>query len=366
MISHSSAAGVPDNFDTGPLSWVMGEIREALNRSAGVIEEAVAQDTETQATALRHAKMFLHQAHGALQMVDVEGVTIITETAEDILNRMASGTVPVSVQSAQQVANAYNAMIEYLEELLAGSPHQPVRLFPYYKELLQLRGAERIHPSELFFPNLAIRPQLPPAGPDAGAPDSSTLRQRYEKALLPFLKSTDRGTELANAAVMHGVIGEVERAQTSQQSRGFWWVMRGFAELMSSGKLSNEVHVKQLFARINMQIRRLGKEPSGVDEALLRDALFFIALADDPSPSVQQIRTVYQLDGMVPADFEKKRYGQIDAEALTAAKARLSQAKSMWNRVASGDASAATPFEQAMQGLSDSGTRLNSASLTKL
>ncbi len=57
--------------------------------------------------------------------------------------------------ACMQSAHAYQALLEYLEELLAGLPHQPVRLFPYYRSLLQVRGAERIHPADLFFPNLA-------------------------------------------------------------------------------------------------------------------------------------------------------------------------------------------------------------------
>ena len=121
------------------------------------------QDAETSSTTLRHAKAYLHQAHGALQMVDVDGVVIITETVEDLLDRVESGQLQLDESCVRAITHAYQALLEYLEELLAGVPHQPVRLFPYYRALLQVRGAERIHPADLFFPNLAIRPQLPSA-----------------------------------------------------------------------------------------------------------------------------------------------------------------------------------------------------------
>jgi chemosensory pili system protein ChpA (sensor histidine kinase/response regulator) len=368
MTTHSSALpqGARDNFDTGPLSWVMGEIREALTRSKTIIQEALAQDADAQSTALRHAKTYLHQAHGALQIVDVDGVAIITETIEDLLDRLESGKLVLTEDVAQAITNAYQAMIEYLEELLSGAQHQPVRLFPYYKSLLEVRGAERIHPADLFFPNLAIRPQLPLAEPPTKPIEYGALRQRFERALLPFLKSTDQASELANASVMGDIIGEIERVQSSQQSRGFWWVMRGFAEVVSTGKIKNELYVKQLFARINLQIRRLSEGSSSIGERLLRDALFFIARAEDASPRVLQICNAYQLNGLVPADYEKKRYGQIDVEALVAAKERLSQAKNMWNRIAGGDASAAQSFEQEMDGLTEAGSKLNSPSLSKL
>ena len=368
MTTQSSAfpQGARENFDTGPLSWVMGEIRESLVRSKTAVEEALTQDAEAQSTTLHHAKTYLHQAHGALQIVDIDGVAIVTETIEDLLDRLESGQLEFSPDMAQAITNAYQAVVEYLEELLAGVQHQPVRLFPYYKALLEARGAERIHPADLFFPNMAVRPQLPLAEPGASPIDYGVLRQRFERALLPFLRSADQAAERASATAMSEVVAEVERAQANQQSRGFWWVMHGFAQAVSSGKVKNEIYVKQLFARINLQIRRLSEGSYSIGERLLRDALFFIARAEDPSPLLLQIRSAYQLEGLVPVDYDRKRYGQIDAVALATAKERLAQAKNMWNRIASGDASAAPAFEQEMAGLTEAAAKLNSPSLTKL
>jgi chemosensory pili system protein ChpA (sensor histidine kinase/response regulator) len=366
--SSSARSDAQGDFDTGPLSWVMGEIRETLNRSKAAIREAVTHDVEAQQTSIRVAKSYLHQAHGALQIVDVDGIALITETVEDLLDRVEAGQLPLTQDLAQSIVNAYQALAEYLDELLSGVPHQPVRLFPYYRALLEARGAERIHPADLFFPNLAIRPQLP-----AGEPAHSAqpvryllLRQQFEKALLPFLKSADCDAELASAAAMRDIIGDIEEVQSGQQARAFWWVMHGLAEAVAAGQIPNEVYVKQLFARINLQIRRLSQGSSSVAERLLRDALFFIARISDPSPRARRIRDAYQLDGLVPADYERKRYGQIDVDALAAAKERLTLAKGVWNRIAGGDASIAESFEQEMHMLADAGTKLNSAPLSKL
>ena len=80
-----------DSYDTEPLSWVMGEIREALARSRAALYDAVSKDAESQSTLLRHAKTYLHQAHGALQVVDIGGVAVIAQAVEDFLERAASG-----------------------------------------------------------------------------------------------------------------------------------------------------------------------------------------------------------------------------------------------------------------------------------
>src|SRR5689334_4735617 len=125
-------------FDTGPLSWVIGEIRDALERSAKALQDAAGRSLEAQPTLLLHAKTHLHQAHGALQIVDVDGVDRITGAAEKMLDRFKEGSPALNAEHAAAVAEAYQALVEYLEELLAGAGtarQQPVRLFPYYRTL---------------------------------------------------------------------------------------------------------------------------------------------------------------------------------------------------------------------------------------
>ncbi|MET0266730.1 MAG: Hpt domain-containing protein, partial [Duganella sp.] len=119
----------PALADPGPLSWVMPEIREALARSRTALIEAGGRAPEDQSTRLLHAKTHLHQAHGALLMLDIAGVSQITALAESALDGFKSGAVKCSADLVQAVAQLYQALIAYLEELLAGAPAQPVGVF---------------------------------------------------------------------------------------------------------------------------------------------------------------------------------------------------------------------------------------------
>src|SRR5690606_29205558 len=192
------------------------------------------------------------------------------------------------------------------------------------------------------------------------------LRQHYEQLLLPFLKSVDLATENAYAAAMAGVIKQVEAAQTAQQARAFWRVMRAFAEGVASGSIGHEVYVKQVFARINLQIRHLANGAAAPAERLLRDGLFFIAQSKKPTRDMLKIRQAYQLEGVVPANYDEKRYGQINNEILALAKDRVARAKSLWGRIAAGDAASVPAFEQQMQALAEAGVRLNSEPFSNL
>ncbi|WP_229418710.1 hybrid sensor histidine kinase/response regulator [Pseudoduganella flava] len=322
------------SFDPGPLSWVMGEIREALGRSRTALFEAGGQEPEDQATALRLAKSHLHQAHGALQMVDIEGVAAITRLAEEALDRFQDGTVKCSADHVQAIGELYGALVEYLEELLDGAPHQSVRLFPYYAAVQKILGAPRIHPADLFFPDLTRTPPLPEA-PATENVDFGALRLRFERALLPYLKSGDP----AQAQPLADVIAEVAAAQDTPRGQVFWRALQAGAELVAQGRVAGGVYVKQLLGAANLQMRRLAQGAPEWPDAVLRDALFCIAAADatDLPPLAQALRTGFGLDGMVPADYEAKRYGQVDPEALARAKEGLAQARTAWQRLEQGE-----------------------------
>lgn len=351
-------------FDTDPLSWVIGEIRDALERSAKALQDAAGRSAEAQPTLLLHAKTHLHQAHGALQMVDVEGVDRITGAAEKALDRFKDGSLAVNDEHAAVVAQAYQALVEYLEELLAGAGmirQQPVRLFPYYRALQELLGAERVHPGEM----LALDPgaALPLPGGGDEAPDLAACRARFEKALLPFLKSGS----LDAAGEMREALAPIAGAQREARPHAFWLAMQSVADLAARGQLTADIYLKQLLGQINLQLRRLVQGHTSLPEAMLRDALFFIAQAAEPTEDARRLRDAYGLEGQVPHDYLERRYGRIDREALKDAKEALAQTKEGWDRIASeGAPGQEAGFDAALSRLAGASEKLGAPPLAQL
>ena len=339
-------------FDSEPLSWVMVEIREALGRSKTALFEAGGREREERATALQHARSHLHQAHGALVMVDVAGASLLTDGAEQALARFRDGSLEYTLDHAQVVADLYQALTEYLEDLVAGTPPQPARLFPYYRDLQTMLGAERIHPADLFFPPASMLEghaialaEVPPAA------DYPAWRGRFEKSLLPFLKAQDDAARRQHAGELHATLTLVADAQQEAPARTFWFAMQAFAGLAASGEGMGTLNVKQLFGLINLQLRRLAQGTASLPEAMLRDALFFIAAAHAPTPQARQLRAAFALEGMLPDDVETRRYGQVDQDALQGARTALAQARASWSRLAQADLDSAlgTDFDESLQ-----------------
>ncbi len=64
--------------DLVTLSWCLGEIREAFAQAERHIEAQLESDSEDRA-ALRAARAAVHQAHGARQVVAIDGVPLVTQ-----------------------------------------------------------------------------------------------------------------------------------------------------------------------------------------------------------------------------------------------------------------------------------------------
>ena len=64
-------------FDVGPLSWVKGEIDHAIEHAQEALRAFAANSADP--AQLKSSQTHLHQAHGALSIVGLEGITRVSE-----------------------------------------------------------------------------------------------------------------------------------------------------------------------------------------------------------------------------------------------------------------------------------------------
>jgi len=165
---------------------------------------------------------------------------------------------------------------------------------------------------------------------------------------------------------LHDVTAEIQAAQTSTKARDFWWVMHGFSDMLASSQVPVDLFTKLVCCRMNRQIKLLSQGSASISDRLLLDALYCIARDEHPSPRLEQIRNAYQLHDLIPADFEKKRYGQIDSVAVGLAKSALTQAKNTLPRATKNETGAPESFASLIRQLIAASKRLNNPPLAKL
>ncbi|RIK92213.1 MAG: hypothetical protein DCC72_09785, partial [Burkholderiales bacterium] len=348
--------------DLSALSWCIGEIRESLAACERELR-ACRQEGEGAATGspkLAAARSALHQAHGALSIVDLAGVTTVTGEAEAVLERVARGQLGLDDAMLDALARSFAAILEYLDELVLGEPQQPLYLFPYYESLLRLREAERIHPADLFV--VPVRAQLVVAHDAArtlGAAELNAARVAFERGLLSVLRDP---LDSAGLAALHASVATIGGSQIGAAHPTFWKVALAYFEALRDGALSLDVYGKRLLARLNLQLRRSMADGALVADRLLKDTLFALAGADEArsagSPLVAEVRRAFGLAGSVPPDFATPRFGRIDAKAVQAAKEAIARAKLAWEKLCAGNAGELASFAQAIAALRSATAKL--------
>src|SRR6266404_1054133 len=111
-------------FDLGPLSWVQGEIDQALAR--GLAALATFASDPSAASTLAHARNHVHQAGGAILMVGLDAVAAYTDEIEKqlvLLETMDAAEIPETVAT---IDRACQKLRIFLDELVNGVPPVPL------------------------------------------------------------------------------------------------------------------------------------------------------------------------------------------------------------------------------------------------
>jgi len=334
----------PSNeFDVGPLTWVKGEIDAALNSARERLEEAQADPAQRE--PLRFAQNHVHQASGALSIVGLDGVSQFADAIDKLLSSLASGEIASSAELVALIIRSVGMLGNYVNEISAGAPHQPLRLLPAYQELVVARGAETPQPSELFFPDLSVRPQLANSesiAPERAAHELRVLRGRFEKGLLNWLRHPQN---TAGPMEMLSAVHRIEQIQSIPATRAFWWASIAFFEGLTLQAIPADRSSQRLCRRIDTQMRRLLEGSLIVADRLVRDVLYFVATSGFDSEHARAVRQTYGLErALPPADVELS--DTLRQPFALKVREALEHAKESWNRFCAGAAVALPQFQE--------------------
>src|SRR5215831_1948238 len=134
------AIDITPDFDLGPLTWVQGEIDQALNRGLEALTSF--RGAPSDETQLKHARAHVHQAAGAIQMVGLDAVVAFTDELERQLARMEELPPADAAKTCDVVDRACRKLKIFLDELVNGAAPVPLKLYPEYEAMQSARGVK--------------------------------------------------------------------------------------------------------------------------------------------------------------------------------------------------------------------------------
>lgn len=333
-----------ESQDLGSLVWVLDDLRKSLTGATNAIRRFV-WDTKTSAdrtttdldiSDLQTAKRQFHQTAGALDMVGQQPLSKVLRAMEVLCQKFVQWPDACTDDAAQRVEHASRALVDYLEGLLKGSRASPVALFPQHRALMELAGAERIHPADLWPHDWQWVDVLVPddVEPLHCCP---ALRGQMSDALLPILKTLDS----SSAGQMGVLCAGLAAGESRTQIRSFWAVAAAFFEAMSLGCLPDDIYVRRTAASVIPQYALLAAQSAMPSERVTQDFLFFCAMVNLPKGHglrmLGAVRSTFVLDQEPAIDYESSPFGRFDPAQLAQARKRIGAAAETWSALAGGD-----------------------------
>lgn len=347
-------------FDKGSLIWVKSEIEETFTRAQEALQRYAAGADET---TLRHAQTYLHQACGALTLVDLPGVARFCEEIEQAITGIQKGAV--DKDAVPKLARAIETARSFLDRLMAGMVNQPLLLLPVYREIAILNG-NTASGAELFFPQLQL--DLPPGLPQKTLPPGEfdafvrQQRSRFESGLLRWLQG-----QTGSAQIMAASLSDVAAHQKMSVVRVFWWTAAALVLGLGSNRTPVELDSRQLMLRINLQMRRLADGSGKVAERLFRDMLYMLAQLDCDSNLVKHLQQSFELASLLPSpEALSAGVAQDGMHLARGLRDELRTVKDVWSRIAAGQTDRIGSFHAQLSTLAEKVVPLSTPALQKL
>ncbi|MCC7151241.1 MAG: Hpt domain-containing protein, partial [Rubrivivax sp.] len=331
--------------DLSALAWVHVELRRALETAHKGLrrflrESQSAGQSDVDAvdpTALRGARIQLHQGAGALELVGMRAGARLLRAAETAVQRMVARQTPVSEASVQTIERASFALLDFLGRRLAGKRVSPVALFPQYAEVQVLAGADRAHPADLWEADFAWR--------DLNAPAPATVARAADEAALGSMEAIVLRLMRRPDALAWQRLSDLcadLAAGSEGRASALWQLSAAFAEAEAGGVLPHaDLHTKRMAARLLAQLRLSARRQDAPSERLAQDLLFYCAHAAAgaaPSPRLAAVREAWRLAPEAALDYEQQLLGRYDPAWIAQARKRVAGAKDAWSAVAGGEA----------------------------
>ena len=339
-----TAGNAPATEDLGPLAWVLGEIQKTLDGVGKTLrrfarEAATAlPGSELDTAPLRQARLQLHQAVGALQMVGHAAPAMVLGAMEFAVQSFATEPLRCTDAAVQKIDRAGFAVADFLNATVAGKVVSSVALFPQYREVLELVGNERVHPADLW--TMTWRwVEIKPAPTQAALVYDPAVRSKLDREVLKVVQSGDDHAARRLQALCLGL----GRGASVPRVASFWTLAAGFFEALALALIPTDTHVKRAASRVLLQYATLARGDNTVSDRLGQDLLFFCAQAApgprDEAATLRAVRIAWGVANEQTVDYTIEQFGRFDPVVLAQARKRIESAKEMWSALSGGDVS---------------------------
>ncbi|PAU57725.1 ferrous iron transporter B [Pseudomonas sp. PIC25] len=281
------------------LSMVRDELFVTMEEAEQSLEHFIAE--RNNGSLLQQAVESLHQVRGTLNLIELAGAELLAQEILQQATDIPAGAGAERDGQLSALSNALHVLRRYLENVEASRQEMPELLLPAINDLRQA-GAQPPLPESFFFSARLDqpRPRIAASTLDSAArvEEGRRLRHMYQVGLLGFIREQ---SIQASLKLMARAVARLDSLFANDPRGRLCWVAAAALEAQVEGQLLARKSRKQLFSRVDRELKQLLANPQyEVPRSLLKELLYLVALADSRGPLASEVRNVF---GLTPLPF---------------------------------------------------------------
>lgn len=286
-----------------------------LIRSLDIIQEnlAVYVSGGDKQIALKDLRKDARRVTNTLFLIELKGAAMLSHEFERLLHAIYRDEVRSELEIAPVLVQAVERLSEYLTLIDSGSADIPLALLPLLNDLRAVRGASLLTEALMLIPDYEkVNVEVGQFSSSIEVSFVAAVRQAhglFMKSLLRWLKGADVEASLSDIA---GLLHELQGVSHGTGVMRLWRVAQAVTESLLDGGLDDSAAIKVLYGQLErlMQLLIKHKHKSiyiSEPRALLKNFLYYTALSRSEAKLVQQIKSSFRLEGILPSEDIRNR-----------------------------------------------------------
>ena len=279
------------------LSMVRDELFSTMEQTELLLEQFIAE--RNNGSYLQQAVESLQQIRGTLNLIELAGAELLAQEIFQQANDIPAGAGEERNAQLSALSTALFVLRRYLESVDLHRHEFPELLLPAINELRQSNAMPLLPESFFFSVRLdSPRPEITTLTADSVATPAQgkRLRHMYQVGLLGFLRGDD---PQASLKLMTRAMTRLDQLFAANDRGRLCWIAAAALESFVDGKLLPRKSRKQLFSRLDRELKLLfSNQQYEAPRILLKELLYLVALADSKGSLAREVRNTFGLNSL--------------------------------------------------------------------